>query len=48
LSAVLLELARQRVVPMGLSTHQATLDDVFLQLTGRPLEAPASDAAVSP
>jgi hypothetical protein len=24
---------------VGLSTHQATLDDVFLQLTGRGLEA---------
>jgi ABC-2 type transport system ATP-binding protein len=43
LSAVLLELGRQRVVPLGLSTHQATLDDVFLQLTGRGLEA--QDAA---
>jgi ABC-2 type transport system ATP-binding protein len=37
LSAVLNELERQRVVPIGLSTHQATLDDVFLQLTGRAL-----------
>ena len=39
LARVLLELGRQRVVPLGLSTHQATLDDVFLQLTGRGLEA---------
>ena len=38
LASVLLELGRQGVVPLGLSTHQATLDDVFLQLTGRGLE----------
>ena len=38
LGAVLAELERQNVVPVGLSTHQATLDDVFLQLTGRALE----------
>ena len=37
LSSVLSELERQKVVPIGLSTHQATLDDVFLQLTGRAL-----------
>jgi ABC-2 type transport system ATP-binding protein len=37
LSAVLSELERQHVVPIGLSTHQATLDDVFLHLTGRAL-----------
>jgi ABC-2 type transport system ATP-binding protein len=37
LANVLLELGRQGVVPIGLSTHQATLDDVFLQLTGRGL-----------
>jgi ABC-2 type transport system ATP-binding protein len=37
LSSVLAELERQQVVPIGLSTHQATLDDVFLQLTGRAL-----------
>lgn len=37
LSAVLNELERQQVVPIGLSTHQATLDDVFLHLTGRAL-----------
>lgn len=37
LSAVLAELERQQVVPIGLSTHQATLDDVFLHLTGRGL-----------
>lgn len=43
LAAVLQELSRQRVVPMGLSTHQATLDDVFLQLTGRALQTPASN-----
>jgi ABC-2 type transport system ATP-binding protein len=39
LAGVLHELGRQQVVPLGLSTHQATLDDVFLQLTGRGLEA---------
>jgi len=38
LSAVLGELERQRVTPIGLSTHQATLDDVFLHLTGRALK----------
>ncbi len=37
LGAVLAELERQQVVPIGLSTHQATLDDVFLHLTGRAL-----------
>jgi ABC-2 type transport system ATP-binding protein len=37
LRAVLAELERQQVVPIGLSTHQATLDDVFLHLTGRAL-----------
>ncbi len=39
LSAVLAELDRQRLEPIGLSAHQATLDDVFLQLTGRALES---------
>ncbi len=38
LQAVLSELERQRVTPVGLSTHQATLDDVFLKLTGRALK----------
>jgi len=38
LSAVLGELERQKVIPIGLSTHQATLDDVFLHLTGRALK----------
>jgi ABC-2 type transport system ATP-binding protein len=37
LASVLGELERQQVVPIGLSTHQATLDDVFLHLTGRAL-----------
>jgi ABC-2 type transport system ATP-binding protein len=37
LREVLAELERQSVAPVGLSTHQATLDDVFLQLTGRQL-----------
>jgi ABC-2 type transport system ATP-binding protein len=39
LRAVLAELERQQVTPIGLSTHQATLDDVFLHLTGRALKA---------
>jgi ABC-2 type transport system ATP-binding protein len=38
LREVLAELERQRVTPIGLSTHQATLDDVFLHLTGRALK----------
>jgi ABC-2 type transport system ATP-binding protein len=38
LRAVLAELERQSVTPIGLSTHQATLDDVFLHLTGRALK----------
>jgi ABC-2 type transport system ATP-binding protein len=37
LRTVLAELEQQQVVPIGLSSHQATLDDVFLQLTGRGL-----------
>ncbi len=39
LAIVLGELARQQVTPVGLSAQQATLDDVFLQLTGRALDA---------
>ncbi len=38
LTSVLSELERQHVTPIGLSTHQATLDDVFLHLTGRALK----------
>jgi ABC-2 type transport system ATP-binding protein len=45
LAAVLRELERQNVVPIGLSTHQATLDDVFLQLTGRGLTEENGNAA---
>jgi ABC-2 type transport system ATP-binding protein len=45
LSAVLAELERQNVTPIGLSTHQATLDDVFLQLTGRALKSEAEHVA---
>ena len=37
LSAVLSELKQRGVVPVGLSSHQATLDDVFLHLTGKEL-----------
>jgi ABC-2 type transport system ATP-binding protein len=47
LSSVLAELDRQGVVPVGLSTHQATLDDVFLQLTGRALEGELSPREAS-
>jgi ABC-2 type transport system ATP-binding protein len=46
LTGVLMELDRQGVVPIGLSTHQATLDDVFLQLTGHGLQAPAGEEVV--
>jgi ABC-2 type transport system ATP-binding protein len=45
LSSVLAELSRQNVQPIGLSTHQATLDDVFLDLTGRALGREATEAA---
>jgi ABC-2 type transport system ATP-binding protein len=37
MARVLDELDRQGVVPIGLSAHQATLDDVFVALTGRAL-----------
>ena len=40
LATVLEELGRQQVTPVGLSAQQATLDDVFLQLTGRALAHP--------
>jgi ABC-2 type transport system ATP-binding protein len=45
LTSVLEELERQSVQPIGLSTHQATLDDVFLHLTGRALGPDATEAA---
>jgi ABC-2 type transport system ATP-binding protein len=45
LTSVLEELGRQGVQPIGLSTHQATLDDVFLHLTGRALAREAPEAA---
>ena len=45
LGSVLAELERQGVQPIGLSTHQATLDDVFLHLTGRGLAPEATEAA---
>jgi ABC-2 type transport system ATP-binding protein len=45
LSAVLAELERQQLTPIGLSTHQATLDDVFLHLTGRALKNEEAAAA---
>jgi ABC-2 type transport system ATP-binding protein len=43
LGAVLEELGRQGIQPVGLSTHQATLDDVFLHLTGRALKQEESN-----
>jgi len=43
LRVVLAELERQRLTPVGLSTHQATLDDVFLQLTGRALKTESAE-----
>jgi ABC-2 type transport system ATP-binding protein len=42
MARVLDELDRQGVVPIGLSAHQATLDDVFIALTGRALTAAES------
>ncbi|MEY4548568.1 MAG: hypothetical protein RL685_4763, partial [Pseudomonadota bacterium] len=45
LATVLEELARQQVTPVGLSAQQATLDDVFLKLTGRALDPAAKPAA---
>ncbi len=37
LTEVLTELLHRGVVPVGLATHQPTLDDVFLELTGKQL-----------
>ena len=37
LAQVLNSLAQADIVPRGLTTHQATLDDVFLRLTGKEL-----------
>jgi ABC-2 type transport system ATP-binding protein len=45
LREVLDELERQSITPVGLSTHQATLDDVFLHLTGRQLTERQESAA---
>jgi ABC-2 type transport system ATP-binding protein len=44
LSRVLSALEQMDVVPIGLSAHQATLDDVFLQMTGHRLEQAAAHA----
>ncbi len=44
LSSVLSEIDRQRAIPIGLSTHQATLDDVFIHLTGRALATESTPA----
>jgi ABC-2 type transport system ATP-binding protein len=38
LQATLGQLSELAVIPVGLSSHQATLDDVFLHLTGQELE----------
>lgn len=38
LGAAVRVLDEQRALPIGLSTHQATLDDVFIHLTGRALD----------
>jgi ABC-2 type transport system ATP-binding protein len=46
LRRLLAELERQEVTPIGLSTHQATLDDVFLTLTGRALRGDPAGSAV--
>jgi len=43
LRVVLAELERQQLTPIGLSTHQATLDDVFLHLTGRALKTDSAE-----
>ncbi len=46
LSQVLAAMGRLHVVPIGLSAHQATLDDVFLQLTGHSLQRDESSDAL--
>jgi hypothetical protein len=48
MARVLDELSRQAVTPIGLSAHQATLDDVFLALTGRPLSTEPENGPVVP
>jgi ABC-2 type transport system ATP-binding protein len=51
LSQVLAQLDTQGISPIGLSAHQATLDDVFLRLTGHRLDqnhAQQSDADPKP
>jgi hypothetical protein len=48
LSRVLDALERQGVMPIGLSAHQATLDDVFLALTGRALSTDAENGSPPP
>jgi len=48
MARVLDELARQAVTPVGLSAHQATLDDVFLALTGRALTTEPENGLVVP
>jgi len=45
LRQVLEFLEAQAAVPIGLSAHQATLDDVFMRLTGRELSAETIDAS---
>jgi ABC-2 type transport system ATP-binding protein len=48
LRQVLAELDQRGILPVGLSTHQATLDDVFLQLTGRALVTPSPEDPAPP
>lgn len=48
LTRVLTELERLQVTPIGLKTHRATLDDVFLQLTGRSLATADAEAGGGP
>jgi ABC-type multidrug transport system ATPase subunit len=38
LTTVLEAMDREGIVPVGLNTHPATLDDVFVELTGRELQ----------
>jgi len=47
LAKVIAVLDQAGVVPIGLSAHQATLDDVFLQLTGHRLEQEVANQGAS-
>lgn len=48
LAAVLHQLQTAALSPIGLSTHQATLDDVFLKLTGKELSGEPAEGDGSP